>query len=329
MMDSSLFYPTLRRMTLALALGFAFVAFPAGALRADTSSVDTARGLFHAKHYKEAVEILDTYLKTHPRDAEAFVLRGDSKADLDDNDGALADYNSAIAIDPQYAYAYATRCQTRLEMKDRSGALDDCNQAIKLNPRDGIAYKWRGDVYFDDASYQLALTDYDKAESLGESTVLLYSSRCNTERLLSMMDRARTDCAKAMELDPKSTSALWAHGRLMMASNHYADAVGDWNSYLIAIDSDTSIGYYWRAESLNHLGRYSLALADLEKYVPSHADDGDGYRERGIAQAGLGHKDAALTDLEKAARTYRTQGDQDDATNVDAMIAKLKAGQPI
>ena len=88
-------------------------------------------------------------LQTDPRDARALVLRGDAKAELNDNDAALKDYNTAIGIAPDYQYAYVNRCETRLTLDDPGGALADCNTALKLDATDAHAYQARGDVYLD------------------------------------------------------------------------------------------------------------------------------------------------------------------------------------
>ncbi|MDQ6943505.1 MAG: hypothetical protein M3169_13455 [Candidatus Eremiobacteraeota bacterium] len=137
-------FVSLRRLaTLAvLCAGWFVVAPPAAAGAApdapaatpaadETSSYTKAQTLFHDRKFKEAIALLDPYVAAHPRDARALVLRGDCKADLGDNRGALDDYNSAIKIEPEYAYAYVTRCETRLALRDKSGALADLATALR------------------------------------------------------------------------------------------------------------------------------------------------------------------------------------------------------
>ncbi len=119
----------------------------------ETSDYTRAQQLFHSGSYRDAIALLDPYIAAHPRDARAYVLRGDCKADLEDNQGALRDYNSAIKIAPEYQYAYVTRCETRLQLNDATGALADCDTAIRLDPSDALAHQDRGDVYFDRESY--------------------------------------------------------------------------------------------------------------------------------------------------------------------------------
>ncbi|WP_310487492.1 tetratricopeptide repeat protein [Chamaesiphon sp. VAR_69_metabat_338] len=62
-----------------------------------------------------------------------------------DVQGALADFNRAIEIDPKYAIAYYGRGFLAAEkLQDIQGALADFNRAIELDPNNAVAYCARG-----------------------------------------------------------------------------------------------------------------------------------------------------------------------------------------
>ena len=305
-----------------------------GAARAADSSatvdaVAEARGFFEARHYREAVSVLNTYLAKNPRDAVALVLRGDAKASLDDNTGALIDYNAAIVIAPQYQYAYETRCETRLQLDDSSGALDDCNEAVRLDPKDGKAFEDRADVYFDRSAYSQALDDYDKAVALGRSTAYVFAARCDANRLVGNMTRAADDCAKTLVLDPKSRRGLWANARLAMVNGKFSDAVPIWNAYIAKDAEHSNTAYYYRAAAYTRAGNAKAALPDLDVYMGRVQKDPDAYRERGFARAATGDAAGALADLKEAARLYGTKGNTAAADKLRAAIGALQAGQPL
>jgi tetratricopeptide (TPR) repeat protein len=60
--------------------------------------------------------------------------RGNAWQDLKNNERAIADYDTAIKLDPTYATAYYNRGNSRLEAGDKDGAVADYRQAAKLNP---------------------------------------------------------------------------------------------------------------------------------------------------------------------------------------------------
>ena len=61
---------------------------------------------------------------------------------------ALADYDLAIATDPNFAGSYYNRAITRYRLNDYERALADFNRAIQLNPRFIEAYVDRGGVRY-------------------------------------------------------------------------------------------------------------------------------------------------------------------------------------
>jgi tetratricopeptide (TPR) repeat protein len=324
------------RWLTVFALAAALVCTPKVGAAADVpvaQAADTANGyvraqaLFHERKFSEAVAVLDAFIAAHPRDARAIVLRGDSKADLGENAEALKDYNSAIKIAPDYQYAYVTRCETRMQLDDLSGALADCDVAVRLDAADALAFEDRADVQFQREAYALALSDYDRAIELGRSNAYVFAARCDAERLVGKRADAKTDCEKALSLDPKSRRGLWARGRLALTESRFVDGIADLNVYIAQKPAASDTAYYFRGLAYNRIGSYRLALEDLRTYVQRQTTDPDGYKERAVADYGVGDKDGALADLDLALRGYRKAGDTAAADRVAAMVKAIGAGQ--
>jgi tetratricopeptide (TPR) repeat protein len=69
---------------------------------------------------------------------------------LQDFKGALADFNKAIAINPQNIYAYLSRGELRREqLQDLQGAFADFSKVIALDSTVAIAYVSRAKVTID------------------------------------------------------------------------------------------------------------------------------------------------------------------------------------
>jgi tetratricopeptide (TPR) repeat protein len=83
-------------------------------------------------------------IKLNPRYAAAYDNRGNVKRKKDDLDGAVADYSQAIKLSPKYARAYNNLGRAKDMKGDRGGAIADYNQAIELDPHFAAAYNNRG-----------------------------------------------------------------------------------------------------------------------------------------------------------------------------------------
>ena len=110
-----------------------------------------------------------------PRDLSmAHVWRGTAYHDKKDYDGAIKEYETALALVPKMSEALGERGMTRTEKKDFIGAIEDHNLAIanKTSPNT-FNYYQRGKAY----------------QGAGDTT------------------RAAADYRRALELDPKNATA--------------------------------------------------------------------------------------------------------------------------
>lgn len=90
---------------------------------------------------KETAEDYTHLIALNPASYKYYVKRGELKSDLKDYAGAIADFNTAIGMEPKYAPAYLSRSITRHTMGDKAGSDRDMNlyEAVKKEPG-GIAY---------------------------------------------------------------------------------------------------------------------------------------------------------------------------------------------
>src|SRR5262245_1026324 len=69
---------------------------------------------------------------------------GVTRRETGDLDGALADFNRAIAMDPRSAWAYFGRGTILGEQGKLDEAITDFDRAIELDPQFALAYANRG-----------------------------------------------------------------------------------------------------------------------------------------------------------------------------------------
>jgi Tfp pilus assembly protein PilF len=110
-------------------------------------------------------------IKLNPRDIDAYKMRGLVKFQKGDLDGAAADFNRAIKLNPRDAEAYNNQGDVKFRKGDLDGAIADFNQAIHLNARNSFAYTNRGNVKREKADFDGAIADLDRAIGLGSQTI--------------------------------------------------------------------------------------------------------------------------------------------------------------
>ena len=109
-----------RKASVALAI-IALTSVPALA-QSRNSCVET-------KDYVKAVKACSEIIRSHPKDASAYQMRGDVLAKNGDLGQAIADYNKAIDIDPRLAAAYNARAQAFVTKGDYERAVADVTKA--------------------------------------------------------------------------------------------------------------------------------------------------------------------------------------------------------
>jgi tetratricopeptide (TPR) repeat protein len=102
---------------------------------------------YNLKDYSGAIADYTKVIELKPEDDYAYSSRGDAKYKLEDYYGAIADYTKVIELNPEDAYAYAMRGDAKDQLEDHFGAIADHTKAIELDPEDDIHYSSRGDAY--------------------------------------------------------------------------------------------------------------------------------------------------------------------------------------
>jgi Flp pilus assembly protein TadD len=77
--------------------------------------------------------------------ANDYLKQGNAKYQAGDKQGAIADFDRVIQLDPQSAEAYRKRGFIKAELGDKKGAIVDYDRAIQLNPK-AANYLERGNV---------------------------------------------------------------------------------------------------------------------------------------------------------------------------------------
>ncbi|MBR8827456.1 MAG: tetratricopeptide repeat protein [Gomphosphaeria aponina SAG 52.96 = DSM 107014] len=115
---------------------------------------------------------------------ENYYYQGVSKCDGKDYEGAIRDFNQAIALNPNWAEAYYYRGISLYCLKQYEEALADYDLALLLNNNWAEAYNNRGNTYYKLWEYEKAIADYNQALTLNPNLEIARKNRTIAEKLL-------------------------------------------------------------------------------------------------------------------------------------------------
>ena len=152
--------------------------------------------------YDRAIADFDKAIALNPQAAAAYRHRGLAYLAKRNHGHAIADFDKAIALNPQATAAYSDRGLAYLAKRNHGHAIADCDKAIALNPQDAAAYSVRGVAYWVKGSHGRAIADFDKAIKLNPQDAAAYSARGIAHRVKGAYGRAIADFDKAIKLNP-------------------------------------------------------------------------------------------------------------------------------
>jgi tetratricopeptide (TPR) repeat protein len=231
--------------------------------------------------------------------AKYFDRSGLAKERSGDYQGAIADYNRAIELNPKYAVAYDDRASAKGLAGDNDGALADCNKAIELNPRYALAYANRGGAKGEKGDLDGATADCNRALELDPNCMLAYDNRGTIKSREGDLDGAKADYDHAIELSPKFAVTYNNRGTVEESKGEYHDAVVDFNE-AIQLDPKFAIAYVNRAGAKMHRGHYEDAIADCNRAIELDPKKEAAYLRRGWIRTLKGDFDAAALDYNQA-----------------------------
>ena len=147
---------TLRAMAIGLAIGFAAPAF--------ADNLTDAQRLIKQGQYPQALEQVEVYLSSHPKDAQGRFLKGLILTETNKPAEAIAVFTKLSEDYPELPEPYNNLAVLYAQQKQYDKARTALEMAIRTHPSYAIAYENLGDIYA-----KLASQAYDKALQLDNS----------------------------------------------------------------------------------------------------------------------------------------------------------------
>jgi ketosteroid isomerase-like protein len=178
---------TLRALTIGLAIGFAVPAF--------ADNLPDVQRLIKQGQYPQALEKVDAYLSSRPKDAQGRFLKGLIYTEMNKPAEAIAIFTRLSEDYPELPEPYNNLAVLYAQQKQYDKARTALEMAIRTHPSYAIAYENLGDVYA-----KLASQAYDKALQLD-------NSNATTQNKLALIRDLITTSGKANVKPAASTPA--------------------------------------------------------------------------------------------------------------------------
>lgn len=122
----------------------------------------------------EAIKDFTMAISRNPADLDAHFARGLVKSELDDRNGAIADYDVIIALlQPETkpetflpATVYNNKGYCLIELGKYAEALPFINKALELDANESYIWSSRGELYYKQGKYKEAIRDMTKSIQL-------------------------------------------------------------------------------------------------------------------------------------------------------------------
>ncbi|TAL04548.1 MAG: glycosyltransferase family 41 protein [Rhodospirillaceae bacterium] len=234
-------------------------------------------------HPDEAIRLITAALEIQ-ENAAAFLNRGLALSTLGRHGESLAEYDRAIALQPDYAEVFNVRGNSLKELNRADDALASYDRAIALNPDYAEAFNNRGTLLSRLKRHDEALSDFDRAILLRPEFPEAFNNRGNVLRNLKKSDESILSFDHAIGLKP---------------------------NYVAALKN--------RITALSDQNRFEEALIDCDQILASQADDWDALYTRGNILGSLHRIDEALVSYRRAIALYRPEESMDSLEPVDAV----------
>ncbi len=238
----------------------------------------------------------DQALARDPHNVEALSRRALAERDKGDFDRALADYNTVLTLAPNNADAYSNRGYIRQRQGDLDGALADYTEALSRKPTSAEAFYNVGLIKVRRGDIDGGIEAFNKAVDLDPKLARVYYNRGNAKNTEGDVDGAIADYTRAIEIDPSNAMACLNRGTARLSKGDATGALADY-SQAIAGDPNLAPAYRGRGQIELQQGDAGAALADCGKALELDPNDTDALFGRGLAQLGLHNLDGAETDF--------------------------------
>ncbi len=207
--------------------------------------------------------------------------------------------NDNIAKAPSFARPYSNRGVALWKRKEYSQAIADFSTAVRINPGYRDAWYNRGVVFEETGNYERALGDYTRAIAIDSTHIKAWYNRGVVHYHLGKYEEAAGDYTRAIAIDSGYADAWNNRGVIFVTRKEYDKALADF-SKAIALRPDYTDAFSNRGATWSDKGDYPQAIDDYTRAIGLRPGYKEAFVNRAIAYGNLGQWDKAVADYDRA-----------------------------
>jgi len=194
----------------------------------------------------------------------AYLNRGLAWCEAGDRKAAIADFDTALQLNPKVDKALNNRAACYVYLGDPSAALRDFDSAIRLNPDSSYLVN-RGILKRDTGDFAGAREDFDAVISLNPRHVGALCERADMYRMQGNWAKARADYEAVLRLNPAHAHAAFFLGAVLVETGDNERAVASLNKALTLGCKNPAAAYFLLSQAYQKMGRMDLATQALRR----------------------------------------------------------------
>ncbi|RDB21749.1 Mitochondrial import receptor subunit tom70 [Hypsizygus marmoreus] len=157
--------------------------------------------------------------------SEALNLRGTFKFLTGDVDGAKADFQESIDLQPSFTQSLVKIASVHMEQGDPKKAFECFEEAIKQNPNDPDIYYHRGQVLFIMNEFTQAAENYTKSTELDDQFVFSHIQLAVAQYKSGNLQNSMATFRRTLKAFPQRSEPQNYYGELLLDQQRFEEAV--------------------------------------------------------------------------------------------------------
>lgn len=316
------------------------------ALKAQADYPDAMLGLakhaYASKDLETANQFAEQTISKHPKDARAWLFKGDLMRIQNHLDAALAAYTETIKIQPENITALIVRANLEIGMKKFQEAQKDIDATKKISPSSVLAIYTQALLDFYQGKHKNSLESLQQVLHLAPEYLPAILLSGAVEYAQGSVQQAEQHLRKFLGRNPDNPYARKLLAATLLKTGQAEKALPEIEAALKITPEDSQL--LAMAGEANILAKNFVKAAEYFEKASTLTPDAAEYRTAlGMTKLGLGDTDHAIADLEKATNlnekspkagvllimTHVQQKEYDKALAVAARLEKEQSSNPL